>query len=243
MKINKQNKKCRLWAVPVLCILVFAVCFLIYTGHYYHADASCKAALKSDESVSVTQTGYGWLFDGPSESDALIFYPGGKVEETSYAPLLHLLAQNGMDVCLVKMPFRLAVFGAGKANDLIAQYDYDHWYIGGHSLGGAMAASYAAENSTQLTGVVLLAAYPIKKLDESLSVTVLYGSEDGVLNREKLTEGEAYLPQDTVIEIIAGGNHAQFGNYGIQKGDGNATITAGEQQRQTEELIIQRQAS
>ena len=79
MKINKQNKKCRLWAVPVLCILVFAVCFLIYTGHYYHADASCKAALKSDESVSVTQTGYGWLFDGPSESDALIFYPGGKV--------------------------------------------------------------------------------------------------------------------------------------------------------------------
>lgn len=96
---------------------------------------SAYAALKSDDTVTVTQTAYGWFFDGPSETDALIFYPGGKVEETAYAPLLHALAERGMDCCLVSMPFRLAVFGVNKADQVMAQYDYAHWYIGGHSLG------------------------------------------------------------------------------------------------------------
>ena len=83
-----------------------------------------------------------------------MFYPGAKVEETAYAPLLRAIAEAGMDACLVKMPFRLAIFGVDRADRVMAAHDYERWYIGGHSLGGAMAARYAAGHASRLAGVV-----------------------------------------------------------------------------------------
>lgn len=231
--------KKRIWLILLLVLALSAAAFAVYTGQYYRADARALAALQSDETVSVVPIEDGWLFDGPSETDALIFYPGGKVEETAYAPLLHRLAADGMDVFLVKMPFRLAVFGVNKARDVMQHGTYAHWYIGGHSLGGAMAASYAAAHADELSGVVLLAAYPTKPLDESLRVISIYGTEDGVLNRAKLAEGEQYLPQTHESCVIEGGNHAQFGNYGVQSGDGEAAISSEEQQRVSEAAILQ----
>lgn len=236
---NPTARKRRLWIIPVFVILLSCILFLIYAEQYYHSDGTAYSALCSDETVTVIQTEYGWLFDGPSEDDALIFYPGGKVEETAYAPLLHHLAGQGMDVCLVKMPFRLAVFGVNKADDVMTQHDYAHWYIGGHSLGGVMAASYAAAHGEQLSGIYMLAAYSSKPLDEDTRAIIIYGSEDGVLNMAELEEADQYLPGDGATYVIEGGNHAQFGNYGIQDGDGNALISADEQQHRTAELILQ----
>ena len=229
----KRQKKIRIWLIPAGIIVLLAAIFLIYAGQYYRADTFALSMLESDEKVSVMPTDYGWLFDGPSEDEALIFYPGAKVEETAYAPLMHRIAEYGMDVCLVKMPFRFAFLGMNKADRVVEMYDYDHWYIGGHSLGGAMAAVYAAENSGQLTGVIFLAAYPTKSLDESLRVVTIYGSEDRVLNPDKMSEGEQYMPEEHEEYVIEGGNHAQFGNYGKQSGDGDAAISADEQQRLT----------
>ena len=237
-KKNSKRKKWR-WIIPIIVILLVVIVFLVYTEQYYHADESANYALKSDDTVNVTQTEYGWMFDGPSETDALVFYPGGKVEETAYAPLLHYLAGQGMDACLVKMPFRLAVFGANKADQVMQQYDYDHWYIGGHSVGGVMAADYAAGHSSQLCGVYMLAAYPTKTLDDNIKAVTIYGSEDGVLNMEKLENAKQYLPEGSEEFVIQGGNHAQFGNYGKQDGDGNADISSDEQQHRTVELILQ----
>ena len=231
-------KKRFLLIIPGVIIMLCSA-FLLYTGVYYHADASALAALKSDEYVHVTQTEYGWLFDGPSETDALIYYPGGKVEETAYAPLLHYLAGQGMDVCLVKMPFRLAVFGVNRANHVMRQYDYEHWYIGGHSLGGVIAADYASKHSSELCGVYMLAAYPIKPLDKKTAAIIIYGSEDGILNMKKMTDAKQYLPDGSKEHVIKGGNHSQFGNYGKQDGDGIADISSDEQQRKTVELILQ----
>ncbi len=231
----------RMAAVPVLLAAVaamFAVSFFVYAGIYYHADEKAEAALKSDEEVTISRTGFGWLFDGPGTENALVFYPGGKVEETSYAPLLHGIAQQGMDVCLVKMPFRLAVFGAEKADDIISSFDYSHWYIGGHSLGGAMAAGYASSNTDQLDGLILLAAYSTKKLSSGLDVVLIYGSEDGVLNRERYTSCLENIPDQAAEHIIQGGNHAQFGSYGEQKGDGIAAISPDEQIDETIAVIM-----
>ena len=227
------------WIIPIFIILLLAGGFLVYAGIYYHADATALAALNSDDAVSVTPASYGWFFDGPSAEKALIFYPGAKVEETAYAPLLHKLAQEGMDVCLVKMPLRFAFFGADKADAVMKAYDYEHWYIGGHSLGGAMAAEYAAGHSDQLTGLILFAAFPTKQISDALLEISIYGSEDRVLNMAKIEAGRALAPAEYYEYEIAGGNHAQFGNYGVQKGDGTAGITGPEQQQSAVDFIIQ----
>ncbi len=231
-----KNK--RRWMIPALVIVALAAAFLLYSADYYHADAAAQAALVSDGNVRVSRTSYGCFFDGPSEEDALVFYPGAKIEETAYAPLLRGLAGEGMDVCLVSMPFRLAFFGTEKADAVMAQHSYGHWYVGGHSLGGAMAAEYAARHRDRLTGLILLAAYPTRPLDDTLLMISIYGSEDGILNLAKVKAGEAYAPGDLRECVVPGGNHAQFGNYGEQRGDGSAAITREEQQRTAISYII-----
>ena len=131
-------------AIAFVCaVAVLAAAFGFYVGDYYRVE----------------QADYGWYLDGPSEEDALIFYPGAKVDEKAYIPILYRFAEEGMDVCLVKMPFHLAFFGMNKAADVMHQYSYANWYIGGHSLGGAMAANYAADHGDRIRGLVLLAAY------------------------------------------------------------------------------------
>ena len=178
------------------------------------------------------------MFDGPSKRAALIFYPGAKVEETAYAPFLHRLAEGGIDVFLVKMPFHLAVFGTNRADRLLPRFSYESWYIGGHSLGGAMAANYASAHGARLDGVILCAAYPIKSLDPGLTEIMLYGSEDTVLRMNKVAESRQYAPNHFIERVIPGGNHAQFGNYGLQAGDGTATISSEEQQEQAADVIL-----
>lgn len=103
-----------------------------------------------------------------------------------------------------------------------------------------MAASYTAKHLDSLNGLVLLAAYPTKSLQEGdLAVLSVYGSEDQVLNMEKMKEGRSYMPEDYTEICVEGGNHAQFGNYGFQDGDGNALISAEEQQTRTIQNILQ----
>ena len=227
------------WLIPVAALVLLAAAFLIYTGDYYHADGEAAAAFSSDGAVRVSRTDYGWFFDGPSDEKALVFYPGGKVEETAYAPLLRLFAENGLDVCLVSMPFRLAVFGMNKAAKVMERYGYERWYAGGHSLGGAMAAVYAARRPEKLDGLVLLAAYPTKELDGRLVSVSVYGSEDGVLDREKLEEGRRYFSGPYTEYVIEGGNHAQFGSYGPQAGDGTAAITAEAQRAEAVRAVLE----
>lgn len=224
--------KKRLWLlVPVVLILAAVV----YVNDYYRAaDVSMGS-----EGAKVSQTDYGWRFDGPSEDAALIFYPGAKVAAEAYVPLMQKLAAAGLDACLVKMPLHLAILDIGAADRVMAAHDYPHWYIGGHSLGGAMAAQYAAKHPDRLDGLVLLAAYPTRLLDDRLKVVTIYGSEDDVLNRKSLEKGRQYLPADAVEHVIQGGNHAGFGNYGPQKGDGEAAIPAEQQQDETVRIILE----
>ena len=226
------------WILPIAILLALIVGCAVYVENYYHAADTAIAALASDDTVQITKTKYGWFFDGPSTENALIFYPGAKVEETAYAPLLHLLAEEGLDVCLVRMPFRLAILDMNRADSVVSAYDYAHWYIGGHSLGGACSTSYAASHSDGLEGVILLAAYPMKQLDNTLTTVFIYGSEDHVLNMEKYDESRQLAPADAVEFVIDGGNHAQFGSYGEQTGDAMAKIPPAEQIEQTVQDIL-----
>ncbi len=234
MKTSRRRK--RLW-IPAALLAALIAGFFLYTAVYYRADQTARDALVSDGTVQVTEKDYGWFFDGPSQTRALIFYPGGKVEETAYAPLLRLLAEQGTDVCLVKMPLRLAVLAPGRAEKVLAAHDYEEWFIGGHSLGGAMAADFAAKHPGRFRGLALLAAYPTGPLDPELRVLSVVGSEDGVINRQKLAEGEQFFPERVQIAVIPGGNHAGFGSYGPQRGDGAALISPEEQWAETAALF------
>ena len=225
--------------IPVISFLFIVIVCIWYVNDYYHTDENVQEYLQTKDSVSVTEMPEGLYLDGPGNETALIFYPGAKVEYTAYLPLLSELADQGIDCFLIKMPCNLAFFGQNKAKKIMDSYEYDHWYLSGHSLGGAMAASYASGYLESLNGLVLLAAYPTKSLkSDSFSVLSLYGSEDGVLNMEKVEEGKAYMPVDYAEVCIEGGNHAQFGNYGEQKGDHAADISREEQQAQTVEAIL-----
>ena len=134
------------------------------------------------------------------------------------------------------MPFNLAVLNSNAADTVLSKFNnIENWYIGGHSLGGAMAASYAAKHQDNLKGVVLLAAYPTKELD--IPVLSIYGSEDGVLNREKYKDSIGMAKNLSEI-IIDGGNHAQFGNYGEQSGDNKSKISSEKQWNQTTNEIL-----
>ena len=226
----KKTKKTRRLLIPLGIVLLLALACFLFTLSGYRAGERAIAALSSD-AVRVEQTDFGFLFDGPSEAAALIFYPGGNVEETAYAPLLHALAADGPDVFLVRMPLRLAVLDQNAADGIMARYDYDKWYIGGHSLGGAVAANYAS--SHDLDGVILLASYPTHAVDEPM--LVLCGTEDGVINRARLDAAGNYGAVERVD--LTGGNHAQFGDYGAQKGDGIAAISPDQQQSRTVEAV------
>ena len=162
------------------------------------------------------------------------------MEYTAYAPLLRTLAENDVLCVAVEMPFNLAVLDINAADGITEQYpQITSWYIGGHSLGGSMAASYALENHAELDGLVLLVSYSTADLRESvLDIICIYGSEDHVLNMEKYKANLSNLPQDSVEKVIQGGCHAWFGSYGPQDGDGVPTITAEEQTLTTVEYLV-----
>ncbi|MBR4765625.1 MAG: alpha/beta hydrolase [Clostridia bacterium] len=224
--------------IPFVLIIAMICGGAVYVNDYSRAGETALSALESDGSVAVSEEVFGWYFDGPSTENALIFYPGGKVEETAYAPLLHKLAAQGVDVFLVKMPARLAFFGINKAFDITNNFNYGRWYIGGHSLGGVAASSYVSENPDDFDGIILLASYSTKELPSTLDALLIYGSLDGVLNRESYEENKKNLPADFTEEIIEGGNHAGFGSYGAQKGDNTAGIAPETQTDETVKAVI-----
>lgn len=239
-KYSRMRRGRAILAVVVLVLVCTAgVCFL-YVNDYYHSTGDSAGYLEDTAAVKVSEFKDGLLFDGEGEDTAFIFYPGAKVEYTAYAPLMQKLASQGIDCFLVHMPCNLAILGQNKAEGIMDTYDYERWYIGGHSLGGAMAASYAAGNLEKLDGAVLLGAYPTKSLEaDTFAVLSVYGSEDTVLNREKLEKGRAYMSEDYTEICIEGGNHAQFGDYGLQDKDGTATVSREEQQEQTVRAIVE----
>ena len=217
-----------------------AAAFAVYVNIYYKADDTAVRYLSGetgDVKVTVSDVEEGWLFDGPGSSQALIFYPGGKVETEAYSPLLCRIAERGIDCYLVDMPMNLAFFDINAADSIISRKEYDNYCLAGHSLGGVAAAYYAADNSDKLDGLVLLAAYSTKPVSSSLPCLSVYGSCDGVLNMKKYRSCAENLPLGTRVMEIEGGNHCQFGSYGLQRGDGEASVSASEQWDMTADAV------
>ena len=159
--------------------------------------------MESNANVTVQDEGEFIVFTPTATAPVtgFILYPGGHVDYRSYAPIAQTIAGRGYMVAIVKMPLSLAVFGIDRADDVIAaRPSVRHWVIGGHSLGGSMAASYARNHADQVRGIAFWASYPGS--GDDLSATGLkglstYGSNDLVVNRENLNATLPLLPPGT----------------------------------------------
>jgi pimeloyl-ACP methyl ester carboxylesterase len=233
MKLLKKYWWIVLAVVPLLAVGGFVLWASAASGPMPEA----LAALQSDSQVTV-ESGQ-WLTFRPARQPqpaGLIFYPGGKVDYRAYAPAMRTLAVEGYTAVIVPMPLNLAVFAPDKAGEVIAALpEVKAWAVGGHSLGGSMAAHFAYGHPSAVQGLVLWASYPASS--ESLSSTTLKvvsisGTLDGLATPAKIDASRPLLPAGTRWVPIASGNHAQFGWYGPQAGDNPAAITREEQQKQ-----------
>lgn len=231
---SKRNRK----IIAVSCvggIAVLIIACAVYLSDYYRADTAAIEAFAAVSSAERRTLDDGTIVLEPESAAAgLIFYPGGKVEHTAYLPLMEACASEGILCALVEMPFNLAVLDVDAADGIQELYpEIESWYIGGHSLGGSMAAAHLASDMEVLEGydgLILLGSYSTADLSGSeLDVLSVYGSEDKVLNREKYNANQSNLPDDFTEIVLEGGCHAYFGMYGAQDGDGIPTITNEEQ--------------
>ena len=226
---SKKTENRRKWPwIIVAIVATIVIASGIYLSDYYHADMEAVEAFSPAVAVEMqTDENGNYIFKPENPTSGLIFYPGGKVEYTAYIPLMQSLASKGIMCVLVEMPFNLAVFDINAAEGIQEQYpEIDSWYIGGHSLGGSMAAAYLEKHPDNFDGLILLGSYSTADLSSTdLDVLSVYGSEDTVLNTEKYDENKGNLPEHFHEVVIDGGCHAYFGMYGAQEGDGIPDIT------------------
>jgi len=236
MKFNK--KKVLIITESVIALIIMACA--LYLSDFYRADTEAIAAFHPDDTVARIEKNKIVIYEASNPDAGLIFYPGGKVEYTAYEPLMEALAEKGITSIVLEMPFHLAVFNPNAADGIQHLFpEIDHWMIGGHSLGGVIASTYASQHVSEFDGLILLASYSTADLSQTpLAVLSVYGSEDHVLNLESYKENKQNLPDDAIEIILEGGNHAQFGMYGVQSGDGAASITNLEQIEQTASAIV-----
>ncbi|ERI93979.1 hypothetical protein HMPREF1982_01287 [Clostridiales bacterium oral taxon 876 str. F0540] len=230
-----MKKRRLLRFTPLLLIAALVIYAIFWVSSYSRPTEDAVMAFSSNNSIEVSNDKFITFTPKDKNTETgFIFYPGGKVAPEAYAPICSKIAAQGYKVIIVPMPLNLAVLNGNKAQEVIKAYpEIKNWVIGGHSLGGVMAASFAKKHTDEIKGLVMFAAYPQAKDDmskDTLKVLSLWGSEDGCADISKVTGAKAIVPKDAEFKAIEGGNHAQFGNYGFQKGDNEAKIPSAQQQ-------------
>lgn len=225
----------KIFLIPIIFIMAILSTSIIWGVTPQGPSAEIDQYLVDNNNVTVRNER--WLTFFPEESSyqtGLIIYPGGHVDYRSYAQIAFSLAKKGIPTVIVPMPLSLAVLNSDAASEVITAYpEINQWVIGGHSLGGTMAANFAYKHPDAISGLVMWGAYPADSNDLSNSnipVISIYASEDGLSSVEDITSRRHLLPSDTQYILIDGGNHSQMGWYGDQRGDNPAFISRADQQ-------------
>jgi poly(3-hydroxybutyrate) depolymerase len=230
------------WTFVVVFLAVVA--FLLYFGTPFHGSETSIQSVYEDDRIDVDRTGRGGYVMRPAGTDpqrGLVFYPGARVDPDAYlaslAPLVH---DTNTTVVVAKMPLNLAVLDQGAADRVIDRYDGPRqWYVGGHSLGGAMACRYARDNPQRVSGLVLFGAYCDKSIAQTdLRVLSVRGEADTVLDRDTYERNKRNLPSATTHSVLVGVNHTQFGSYTGQWGDRPSGTSYGVAHRRLAETIV-----
>ena len=239
--VRPRARRWGLWGALGLIPLLLAL-FAVWAFVAQGPSAEAEFALMGGLHHEVTRAPEGWAFT-PDEPPAagVVLYPGAKIDPRSYAPLAADLAERGVLVVVTPMRFGLAVLSPDRADAAIAAHpEIETWVLVGHSLGGVAASGYVAASPDAVDGLVLLAAFPGPDDDLSdlgLPVVSLLGTEDGIVHPAEYEAAKSRLPEDTVYGVVTGGDHAQFGSYGPQEGDGEATVSAVEQRAEAVEAV------
>lgn len=246
----KKTKVPRWIWIPLAVVTVLVLVYFFVFSPIKAGEASVEILDYSDnDAMTIIDNGETLIFCPylPSETKAMIFYPGARVDYHAYTPLMYQIAQAGIPVVVMKMPLNYAIFAPNSADEIIdsayfpCENEISEWYLAGHSLGGAMAAQYAAENLDKVTGLILWAGYPAGNIDvtrSQLEVLSIYGSKDMLTKMDEVTASREQFPITATYYGISGANHAQFGDYGPQRGDGEALIEAPEQWRIVSDLTL-----
>jgi hypothetical protein len=218
--------------VAVIVVALVGGCAWFFSPQPLLPEATAALASSPGATFSEESTGLTYTPVAAPPTTGLILYPGAKVPAEGYAPTAQAIAEQGYLVVVVPMPLNFAIFGVGAASDVIAAHpEIAHWAIGGHSLGGAMAAQYAADHAATIAALALCGAYSAANLSTgSLAASSVYGSLDAAAPKIEDPATKALLPATTVYERIEGGNHEQCGWYTGQPNDPPATISRQEQQ-------------
>ncbi|WP_240632218.1 MULTISPECIES: alpha/beta hydrolase [unclassified Cryobacterium] len=224
-------------ALTALALGIVAVLF--WTQLVMPADRTAAQAVFDDPAVTVTDTDVSVVIAPAEERSVagLVFIPGAKVDPYAYlATLAPTVAETGMTVVITKPVLNLAFFDQRPLDTFTATApDVAAWFVGGHSLGGVRACMYAEDN--EVAGLVLFGSYCASAVDDELPVLSLSGSEDGLSTPAKIEDTADLLPADTTFVRIEGANHASFGAYGAQPGDGEATLTRAASERAITEAL------
>lgn len=247
--VDKKKRLKIILGIIAAVLLALVIGITAYLMGGYKADDDAKFAMLSDEWLAVDDQ-EGRLVFTPTQATldettkelttGFIFYPGANVDHHAYAPLMSELSRQGILCVIVDMPLDHAFLDKNAADHILEDYpDIRHWYIGGHSLGGSMAAEYVADRTDRFEGLVLLASYSTKDLSKTdLKVFTTYGDRDKILNMDSYKKNLKNLPAGYEESVIPAGNHANFGSYGEQKGDGPAGISTYVQCKVTAEKIL-----
>ncbi|MFN4268564.1 MAG: alpha/beta hydrolase [Fervidobacterium pennivorans] len=235
-----ESKK-RISYVVLLLLTILIIAFITWAYSPLRPAEEVKEYLQSSNYVEVIREKNIYFIPrnfkkNYFENVGIIFYPGGHVDYTAYAPLAYRLAEKGITTVILNVPLSFAIFDVDSARTIIngTRFSDKEWFLAGHSLGGVAASEFLVKHpelvGIKVKGIIFLASYPARDISYlPIKSLCIYGSEDGILPPKTIKEKKALFPSSTEYVEILGGNHSQFGSYGLQKGDKEAKISAHEQ--------------
>jgi len=211
----------------ITALLVTIVTFLTWFHIVLPADRAAVDAAFADDRIRVSLSD-GVITASPANAESttgMVFYPGAKVDPYAYLPAFRELVADGLTVVIIEPLFNMALFDLTPLQEATATAPtVTDWWVGGHSLGGVKACMVAEEESLQ--GLVLLASFCANDLSGTdLEVLQVLGDRDDLTDLTAVAEARTLLPSAAKEHVIEGANHASFGAYGPQSGDGQASIS------------------
>ncbi len=251
--VQSQLKRVAGWTIVLVVVLFAAV--VVFLGTPYEPPQESIEAVEADGDVTLSAYNGGYMLEPTAvgeadRTDGLVFYPGARVEPSAYVESLAPLAREGnLTVIVPKMPMNLAVADYGLARTGLRSdaatraiddhESIEHWYVGGHSMGGAMACRYARTNAESVDGLLLYASYCDQDISDSdLAVLSVAGEADTVLTWETYEANLDNLPADATVETLPGVNHTQFGSYRFQRGDDPSGTSYAEAHQRLNEVVL-----